>query len=298
MGHADHGLFQANLAAALDDLLQRRDQRLSAFEAEALGADIFAVQEMFEDLGLRQPFENGAAASFRELGPVQRPLDAFLDPGLLVGVLDVHELDADARTIDVVHGRHDLAHAGPFAAEHAVDEDRAVPVVFAETVGCGVEFGMVFRFVQAQRVQPGIKMAAHPVGADQHQRADRVQGGLASALFGRGMSGAVGCWRCIVAVGDDTRAHPPPGRRAGRLVRMAVRFQPRKEPRPALVHRTRIAQILFVEFGDEDGIAAMQEIVRLGRYRHCLVTSFPPPCRRVSGPGPRAWFLPARPATG
>ena len=51
---------------------------------------------MLEDLGLRQPFENGAAAPLGELGAVERPLDALLDPGLLVRVLDMHELDADA----------------------------------------------------------------------------------------------------------------------------------------------------------------------------------------------------------
>ena len=108
MGHAEHGFLQAHFTAALDDLLQRRDERLAAFEAEALGADIFAVQEMLEHLGFRQPLQNGAAAALGEFGPVQRPLDTLLDPRLLVGVLDVHELDADARAIDVMHGRHDF----------------------------------------------------------------------------------------------------------------------------------------------------------------------------------------------
>ena len=39
MAHAEHDLLHAELAAALDDLLQRRDHRLAAVQPEALGAE-------------------------------------------------------------------------------------------------------------------------------------------------------------------------------------------------------------------------------------------------------------------
>ncbi len=48
MRHAEADFLQAELAAALDDLLQRRDHRLAAVEAEALGAGIFDVEEILE----------------------------------------------------------------------------------------------------------------------------------------------------------------------------------------------------------------------------------------------------------
>ena len=54
MGHAERDLLQAELAAALDDLLERRDHRLGAVEAEALGAGIFDVEEFLEAFGLDQ----------------------------------------------------------------------------------------------------------------------------------------------------------------------------------------------------------------------------------------------------
>ena len=54
MGHAEHDLLHAQRAAALDDLLQRRDQRLAAVEAEALGARVLDVEELLEALGLDQ----------------------------------------------------------------------------------------------------------------------------------------------------------------------------------------------------------------------------------------------------
>ena len=40
MGHAEHDLLAAEISAALDDLFKRRDQRLAAVEAEALGAGV------------------------------------------------------------------------------------------------------------------------------------------------------------------------------------------------------------------------------------------------------------------
>ena len=54
MRHADDDLLHAEVAAALDDLLERRDQRLAAVEAEALGAGVFDVEELLEALRLDQ----------------------------------------------------------------------------------------------------------------------------------------------------------------------------------------------------------------------------------------------------
>src|SRR6476646_3287597 len=50
--HADDDLAHAGWAAALDDLLERRHERLAAVETEALGARIFDVEEALEELGL------------------------------------------------------------------------------------------------------------------------------------------------------------------------------------------------------------------------------------------------------
>ena len=52
MRHAEHDLLHAERAAALDDLLQRRDHGLAAVEAEALGAGVAHVEELLEALGL------------------------------------------------------------------------------------------------------------------------------------------------------------------------------------------------------------------------------------------------------
>ena len=62
MRHADDDLLDAELAAALDDLLQRRHHRLGAVEPEALGAGVFHVGERLEGLGLDQLVEDRALA--------------------------------------------------------------------------------------------------------------------------------------------------------------------------------------------------------------------------------------------
>ena len=52
MRHADHDVADAELAAALQDLLEAGDQRFAAVEAEALGADELDAEIALEALGL------------------------------------------------------------------------------------------------------------------------------------------------------------------------------------------------------------------------------------------------------
>ena len=109
MRHADHDFLHAEIAAALDDLLQRRDQRFAAVEAEALGAGEFDIAEFLEAFGLDQLHQDGAAAFAGETDFLVRALDALLDPGLLRGVGDVHELDAERLAVGALADRDDLA---------------------------------------------------------------------------------------------------------------------------------------------------------------------------------------------
>ena len=71
------------------------------------------------------------------------------------------------------------------AAEHVVDEDRLVEVVVGETIGARIELGMRPGNLQPERIEPRLQMAAHTVGADQHQRAQRGDGGRADLLAGQ-----------------------------------------------------------------------------------------------------------------
>src|SRR5829696_8219022 len=109
MGHAEHDLLHAEIAAALDDLLKRRDQRLAAVETEPLGAGVADIQELLEAFRLDELVEDGALALAGEGDLLVRPLDTLLDPGLLHRVGDVHELDAQRLAIGALQERDDLA---------------------------------------------------------------------------------------------------------------------------------------------------------------------------------------------
>jgi hypothetical protein len=89
-----HDFLQPHVAAALDDLLQRRDKRFAAIKAEPLGALVLDVDELLEAFGLDQLLQDRLLAHVGEVDTLVRALDAFLDPGLLFRVGDVHELDA------------------------------------------------------------------------------------------------------------------------------------------------------------------------------------------------------------
>ena len=105
MRHADDDLFDAERAAALDDLLQRRDHRLAAVETEALGAGELHVAELLEALGLDQLVEDRELALAGEVDLLVAALDALLHPGLLRRIGDVHELDAERLAVGAAQDR-------------------------------------------------------------------------------------------------------------------------------------------------------------------------------------------------
>ena len=99
----------------------------------------------------------------------------------------MHEFDADLAAIAGAQDREDFPHRCGLKTENAVDENGAVHVGFGEAVGRGVEFDVIAGLAQAERVELGFEMAANPVHADQHQRADGIEGG------GTGVGGGGGC---------------------------------------------------------------------------------------------------------
>ena len=82
MRHAEHDLLDAERAAALDDLLQRRHDGFGAVEAEALGARVFHVEEFLEAFGLDEFVEDRALALSREDDLLLGAFDARLQPRL------------------------------------------------------------------------------------------------------------------------------------------------------------------------------------------------------------------------
>src|SRR5882724_7292880 len=297
MRHADHDFLHAEIAAALDDLFQRRDQRFSAVEAKALGAGELEIAELLKTFGFDQLVEDRAPALAGERDFLVRPFDTFLDPGLLCSVGDVHELDAERLAVGALADRDDFAKRAVFEAEHVIEEDLAVEVGFREAVGARIEFFAVARRLNAERIELGMKMPAHAVGANQHQGAHGVAGGLMD--IGRRQFSAFGLRLCrepgadrlfnlkpmAVERGSQFVARrqrpvvPRPGRPFGVFADVGWRvLQAFEEFLPLGVDRGGVIFVAGVDFVDVGGVCALQKrgeskggVRILARHRGVLV---------------------------
>src|ERR1022692_2836785 len=88
-------------------LLQRRDQRFGAVQAEPLGAGEFQIAELLKAFRFDQLHQDRAPALTRKTDFLVRALDALLDPALLRGVADVHELDTERLAVGALADRDD-----------------------------------------------------------------------------------------------------------------------------------------------------------------------------------------------
>src|SRR5262245_58424968 len=75
MRHAEAYFLYAQIAAALDDLFESRDQRFGAIEAEALGTCVFDVEKFLEALRFHELVEYRALAFTRECYLLVAPFD-------------------------------------------------------------------------------------------------------------------------------------------------------------------------------------------------------------------------------
>ncbi len=247
--HADDDVLDAERAAALDDLLHRRDQRLAAVEAEALGAGVFHLEELLVALRLDQLVEDRPPAALGEVDLLAVALDALLEPGRLLGVGDVHVLQREGAAIGAFDQGDDLADRGGLQAEHVVDEDRPVHVGLGEAVGPGIELGMRLGLGEPQRVEIGDQMAADAVGADDHQRAHRIEHRLADLRLAQRRTRLGAPRPHLVSDRPDKFGTPLPVQRRGQFV---VRRRRPVGPRPGGPARVqRHVGIGIAEAGEE-----------------------------------------------
>ena len=195
VSHAEHDFFQTVLAAALDDLLKCRDQRFTTIEAETLGTLETHVEELLIAFGFDELGQNRLLAFRREVHTLVRTFDAFLDPAFFFRVGHMHKFDAERRAIGALENIDHFAYGRVFETEDVIDENLAVVVAFLEAIGFRRKLVIVLNGAgNAERVELGVQMATHAVGADHHDGADAVTGrlkhfGRADGLAGIGALG-------------------------------------------------------------------------------------------------------------
>ena len=162
--HADRGAVEPRLGRALQDLVEEGDQRLAALEAEALLADVLRLQERLERLGLVQLLQHAQLLVVR--GLLVLDLDVVLEPATLIGILDVHVLDADRAAVRVAQHPEDVAKLHHALAAEAAGDELAVEVPEGQTVLLDLEVGVGALDV-LERVDVGHEVAANPEGVDE-----------------------------------------------------------------------------------------------------------------------------------
>src|SRR3546814_13024083 len=93
--HAIDDLAHTVLAAIFDDRFHRRDHRLAAIEADALGADIFARQEFLPFPGVDHLIEDRLLALRGDLDMLVGALHHALQKASLPKIGSVHIINAD-----------------------------------------------------------------------------------------------------------------------------------------------------------------------------------------------------------
>src|SRR5579871_879688 len=185
MCHAEADVLHAEGAAALDDLFERGNHRFAAIQPEPLGAGEFQVAELLESFGFDQFVEDRAFALAGEGDLLVRTFDSLLDPALLLGIRDVHELDAEGLAVGAPKNGHDLPQCPEFEPKNAIKEDLAVEIRIAEAVGAGIKLLRVSRWFEAERIKVGVQMAARAISANQHERLDGIPRGLLDSPSGK-----------------------------------------------------------------------------------------------------------------
>ena len=136
MRHADDELLHAGFAGALNEIVEHRDQRLAAFEREALLADEARIQIALDALGARQAVENRRLLFARERPVHAARFELLAQPQPLARARHVRELGGELAAIDLLQQRQDVlelharvAGAGQPAQVRPVENSREVRLV-------------------------------------------------------------------------------------------------------------------------------------------------------------------------
>src|SRR5208337_986230 len=110
-----------------------RNRGFGTIEPETLGAGEFMVEESLKGLGGGQTGEDCTFVLRRITRLRFVALDALLNPILLIGILDMHEFDANRAAISPVKFIQDQPERRPLEAHEFADIDFAVEIGFGKS---------------------------------------------------------------------------------------------------------------------------------------------------------------------
>lgn len=111
MGHAHDRTIEAVIGGRPEDGIENCDGRLGSLDSEPLLTHILGGEELLEGLrGIQPPQDVTLLVGVDAVGD---PFNLLLDPSLLLGVGDVHVLDADRPAVGVTQHVQQVAQLHP-----------------------------------------------------------------------------------------------------------------------------------------------------------------------------------------
>jgi hypothetical protein len=178
--HAHHGVVDAGVRRLGQQGVEHGDQRLGALQREALLAQELGVQELLERLGRVEAAQD--VALLRDVERVGHALHTLLDPCLLLGLLDVHVLDAHRAAVGIAEHTEQLTERHGLLARDVAGQELAVEVPDGQAVGERVELGVQSLEVVLQRVEVGDQMPADAVHVDHLLHGDLLDADVTAAV--------------------------------------------------------------------------------------------------------------------
>ncbi len=256
VGHADHHVLDAILAGAADDGVHHRDQRVAAFQREALLADVLGVQVALQAFGRGQALQGAALGVSVQLVVAAGCFQLLVDPLALLDLGDVHELRTDRAGVGRLQACQQVAQLHARLATDAAGAELAVEVGIGQAVERQAQVRGVDRRGQAQRIEAGVQVATRAVGGD--QTTDIAFTLVARTVAGAGLQRFLGRVR---NVGDDGRVRNVACFAALEAVEVGLPFG---------IDTVRGDQVLLVQVLDIGGVAA-GELRRLRKLLQLIV---------------------------
>jgi hypothetical protein len=176
-------------------------------------------------------------------------LEALLQPALLLGVDDVHDLAADGAAVGLIQRRDDLLQwRAVQAQEEGAGLELGVQIALRQLVEGEVEVGDGRRAAQAQGVDVRLLVAAEAVGVDQLEDLDLLAA-LVTVRGGGCHAGATGAAQLVELVTDRGKRNVMGGAAFGARQLVEIRA-------PLVGDSIGIIEVLLVERFHIVGIAA------------------------------------------
>src|SRR5712692_204760 len=182
--HAHGDVFDAEIAGALDQLIEQGNDRFASFDRKTL---------LSEELGIQKAFELFSGDQLPEDSFLDLDVDRFrmneLNSNLLAQpeffflALNVAILDADFTAVRALQNVQNLSQRRRLSPAQPAGDEQSIEIPNRKIIGFDVQLGMIEQRHRVQWIDISDQVAAHSISVDQFHHA-RLPRGLLVHLIG------------------------------------------------------------------------------------------------------------------